>query len=76
MKFCLMNVKKIKSKDKEYLIAILYDYLNDVACRCFISEKTFSKCNEMNLISKSVDDFVFFRYDINKQAYVLVFDIK
>ena len=76
MKFCLMNAKKIKSKDKEYLIAILYDYLNDVACRCFISEKTFSKCNEMNLISKSVDDFVFFRYDINKQAYVLVFDIK
>ena len=76
MKFCLMNVKKIKSKDKEYLIAILYDYLNDVACRCFISEKTFSKCNEMNLISKSVDDFVFFRYDINKQAYMLVFDIK
>ena len=76
MKFCLMNAKKIKSKDKEYLIAILYDYLNDVACRCFISEKTFSKCNEMNLISKSVDDFVFFRYDINKQAYMLVFDIK
>ena len=76
MKFCLMNVKKIKSKDKEYLIAILYDYLNDVACRCFISEKTFSKCNEMNLISKSVDDFVFFRYDIKKQAYFLVFDIK
>lgn len=76
MKFCLMNVKKIKSKDKEYCVAVIYDYNNDVACRCFISEKTFSLCNEKQLISKSVDDFVSFRYDIKKQAYVLVFDIK
>ena len=71
MKFCLMNVKKIKSKDKEYFVAVIYDYVNDVACRCFISSNAFSKCNEMNLISKSVDEFVFFRYDIKKQAYVL-----
>lgn len=75
MKFCLMNVRKIKSKDKEYLVAVIYDYVNDVACRCFVSDKTFSKCNEMNLISKSVDEFVSFRYDIKKQAYFLVFDI-
>lgn len=75
MKFCLMNVKKIKSKEKEFLVAIIYDYVNDVASRCFISEKTFSKCNEMNLISKCVDDFVSFRYDIKNQAYVLGFDI-
>lgn len=75
MKFCLMNVKKIKSKDKEYVVAVIYDYVNDVACRCFISNVTFSKCNEMNLVSKCVDDFVSFRYDIKKQAYYLVFDI-
>lgn len=76
MKFCLMNVKKIKSKDKVYYVAVIYDYNNDVACRCFINEKTFSRCNEMNAIFKSVDDFVSFRYDIKKQAYFLVFDIK
>lgn len=75
MNFFLMNVKKIKSKDKEFLLAIIYDYVNDVAVRCFISDKTFSKCNEMNLISKFVDEFVSFRYDIKRQAYVLVFDI-
>lgn len=75
MKFCLMNIKKIKSKDKEFLVAVLYDYMNDVAFRCFINEKTFSLCNERQLISKCVDDFVSFRYDIKKQAYVLVFDI-
>lgn len=75
MKFCLMNVKKIKSKDKEYFVAVIYDYVNDVACRSFISETTFSKCNELNLISKSVDDFVSFRYDIKQQAYYLVFNI-
>lgn len=75
MKFVLMNVKKIKSKDKEFLLAVIYDYVNDVAVRCFISDKTFSKCNEMNLISKCVDEFVSFRYDIKRQAYVLVFDI-
>lgn len=75
MKFCLMNVKKIKPNDKEYIIAVIYDYVNDVACRCFISDKTFLKCNEMNLISKCVDDFVSFRFDIKKQAYFLVFDI-
>lgn len=75
MKYCLMNVKKIKSKGKEYFFAVIYDYINDVACRCFISEKTFSICNENQLISKCVDDFVSFRYDIKKQAYVLVFDM-
>lgn len=75
MKYCLMNVKKIKSKSKEYFVAVIYDYINDVACRCFISEKTFSICNENQLISKCVDDFVSFRYDIKKQAYVLVFDM-
>lgn len=76
MKYCLMNVKKIKATERDYFLAVIYDYTNDVACRCFINEKTFSRCNEMNLISKSVDDFVFFRYDIKKQAYFLVFDIK
>lgn len=76
MKFCLMNVKKIKATERDYFLAVIYDYTNDVACRCFINEKTFSRCNEMNLISKSVDDFVSFRYDIKKQAYFLVFDIK
>lgn len=75
MKFCLMNVKKIKSKDKGFLVAVIYDYVNDVAVRSFISDKTFSKCIEMNLISKCVDDFVSFRYDIKRQAYVLVFNI-
>lgn len=76
MKFCLMNVKKIKATERDYFLAVIYDHTNDVACRCFINEKTFSRCNEMNLISKSVDDFVSFRYDIKKQAYFLVFDIK
>lgn len=76
MKYCLMNVKKIKSKDKEYFIAVIYDYNNNVACSCFISEKTFSLCNEKQLILKFVDDFVSFRYDIKIQAYFLVFDIK
>lgn len=75
MKFCLMNVKKIKAKEKEYQVAVLYDYVNDVACSCFINDKTFSLCNERQLISKIVDDYVSFRYDIKKQAYVLVFDI-
>lgn len=75
MKFCLMNVKKIKSKDKEFFVAVIYDYVNDVAVRCFISDTTFSKCNEMNLISKCVDEFVSFRYDIKRQAYFLVFYI-
>lgn len=76
MKFCLMNVRKIKATERDYFLAVIYDYINDVACRCFINEKTFSRCNEMNLISKSVDDFVYFRYDIKKQVYFLVFDIK
>lgn len=76
MKFCLMNVKKIKATERDYFLAVIYDYTNDVACRCFINEKTFSLCNEKQLISKSVDDFVSFRYDIKKQAYFLVFDIK
>lgn len=75
MKYCLMNVKKIESKSKEYFVAVIYDYINDVACRCFITEKAFSICNENQLISKCVDDFVSFRYDIRKQAYVLVFDM-
>lgn len=75
MKYCLMNVKRIKSTERDYFCAVIYDYTNDVACRCFINEKTFSKCNEMNLISKSVDDFVFFRYNIKKQVYLLAFDI-
>lgn len=75
MKYCLMNVKKIKSKSKDYFVAVIYDYINDVACRCFITEKVFSICNENQLISKCVDDFVSFRYDIKKQAYVLVFDM-
>ena len=76
MKYCLMNVRRIKATERDYFLSVIYDYINDVACRCFINEKTFSKCNEMNLISKSVDDFVSFRYDIKKQAYFLVFDIK
>lgn len=76
MKYCLMNVRRIKATERDYFLSVIYDYTNDVACRCFINEKTFSKCNEMNLISKSVDDFVSFRYDIKKQAYFLVFDIK
>ena len=75
MRFCLMNVKKLKSKEKEYFVAVLYDYVNDIACRCFINDKTFSLCNEMQLVSKCVDDFVSFRYDIKKQAYFLVFNI-
>lgn len=75
MKYCLMNLKKIKSKGKEYFVAVIYDYINDISRRCFITEKTFSICNENQLISKCVDDFVFFRYDIKKQAYVLVFDM-
>lgn len=75
MKFLLMNLKKVKSRDSDFLLAVIYDYVNDVAVKCFISDKTFSKCNEMNLISKCVDDFVYFRYDIRRQAYVLAFDI-
>lgn len=75
MKFCLMNVKKITATERDYFLAVIYDYTNDVACRCFINEKTFSFCNERQLVSKCVDDFVSFRYDIKKQAYFLVFDI-
>lgn len=75
MKFCLMNVKKITSTQRDYYMAVIYDYTNDVACRCFINQKSFSMCNEMQLVSKCVDDFVSFRYDIKKQAYFLVFDI-
>lgn len=78
MRFCLMSCKKCVSyrTGKDYFKVIVYDYVDDVVSRIFIKENVFSFFNENDLVGKSVDDFIVFKYDIDKQAYALVFDIK
>lgn len=77
MRFCLMSCKKFVSHitGKDYFKAIVYDFENEVLSKFFIKENVFSFLNENNLVGKSVDDFIFFKYDIEKQAYVLVLNI-
>lgn len=77
MRFCLMSCKKFVSHNtgKDYFKAIVYDYRDDVLSKMFIKENVFSFLNENNLVGKSVDDFIVFKYDIDKQAYIVAFDI-
>lgn len=77
MRFCLMSCKKLVSRNtgKEYFKAIVYDFESDIISVIFIKEDVFSFLNEKNLIGKSVDDFIVFKFDIEKQAYMLSFDI-
>lgn len=77
MRFCLMSCKKFVSRNtgKDYFKVIVYDFESDIISVIFIKEAVFSFLNEKNLICKSVDDFIVFKFDIEKQAYVLSFDI-
>ena len=77
MRFCLMSCKKFVSHNtgKVYFKAIVYDFENDIICTMFIKENVFSFLNENDLVGKSVDDFIVFKYDIEKQAYLVAFDI-
>lgn len=77
MRFCLMSCKKFVSHNtgKDYFKAIVYDYRDDVLSKIFIKENVFSFFNENDLIGKYVDDFIVFKYDIDKQAYIVAFDI-
>lgn len=77
MRFGLMSCKKFVSRNtgKDYYRAIVYDYRDDVLSKIFIKENFFSFFNENDLIGKYVDDFIAFKYDIDKQAYIVAFDI-
>lgn len=77
MRFCLMSCKKFVSRNtgKDCFKTIVYDFESDIISVIFIKEDVFSFLNERNLIGKSVDDFIVFRFDIEKQAYMLSFDI-
>lgn len=77
MRFCLMSCKKFISRNngKDYFKAIVYDFESDIISVVFIKEDVFSFLNENNLLGTSVDDFIVFKFDIEKQAYMLSFDI-
>lgn len=77
MRFCLMSCKKFFSRNtqKDYFKAIVYDFESDIISVIFIKEDVFSFLYKEDLIGKSVDDFIVFKYDIEKQAYMLSFDI-
>lgn len=77
MRFLLMSCKRNVSRNsgKEYFRAIVFDFDNDVCCDIFIDEKVFSFLNENNYVGKSVDDIIVFKYDVEKKAYKLSFDI-
>lgn len=77
MRFCLMSCKKFVSHNtgKDYFKAIVYDFESDIISVIFIKENVFSFLNENNLLGASVDDFIVFKFDIEKQAYMLSFDI-
>jgi hypothetical protein len=77
MRFCLMSCKKFVSHNtgKDYFKAIVYDFESDNISVIFIKENVFSFLNENNLLRKSVDDFIVFKFNIEKQAYMLSFDI-
>ncbi len=77
MRFCLMSCKKFVSHNtgKDYFKAIVYDFESDIISVIFIKENVFSFLNENNLLGKSVDDFIVFKFNIEKQAYMLSFDI-
>lgn len=77
MRFCLMSCKKFVSRNtgKDFFKAIVYDFESDIISVIYIKEDVFSFLNEKNLIGKSVDDFILFKFDIEKQAYMLSFDI-
>lgn len=77
MRFCLMSCKKFVSHNtgKDYFKAIVYDFESDIISVIFIKENVFSFLNENNLLCKSVDDFIVFKFNIEKQAYMLSFDI-
>lgn len=77
MRFCLMSCKKFVSHNtgKEYFKSIVYDFECDIISVIFIKGDVFSFLNEKNLLGKSVDEFIVFKFDIEKQAYMLSFDI-
>jgi hypothetical protein len=77
MRFMLMSAKKFHSKNtgSDYYKAIVFDYDADVLSNIFIDEKTFSYLNENDLCTMPVDNFIRFKYDIDKQAYRPCFDI-
>lgn len=77
MRFCLMSCKRKVSYNtgKEYFRAIVFDLNNDACSDIFIDEKVFSFLNENNYVGKNVDDIIVFKYDVEKKAYKLSFDI-
>ena len=77
MRFCLMSCKKFVSNrtGKDYFKAIVFDFESDIISTMFIKENVFSFLNENDLVGKSVDDFIVFKYDIEQHAYLLAFDI-
>ena len=77
MRFCLMSCKKFVSRNtgKDYFKAVVYDFESDIISVIFIKDNVFSFLNENKLLGKSVDDFIVFKFDIEKQAYTLSFDI-
>lgn len=77
MRFNLLSCKKFVSRNsgKEFYKAIVFDYLFDVITSILIDKETFSFINENHLVGNCVDDYLFFKYDIEKQAYILVLNI-
>ena len=77
MRFCLLTAKKLISYNtgNEYFKAIVFDYFNDVTFNIFINEPVFSFINDNNLIGANVDNYIMFKYDTERKAYVLSFDI-
>lgn len=76
MRFVLMNAKKCISRTgNEYYKALVFDYDYDVLACIFINENDFSFINENNLINACIDKYIIFKYDVERQAYRLSFDI-
>lgn len=77
MRFVLMSCKRKVSHNSGnvYFKAIVFDFDCDVCCDIFIDEKLFSFLNESNYVGKSVDEIIVFKYDVERKAYKLSFDI-
>lgn len=77
MRFVLMSCKRKVSHNSgnEYFRCIVFDFDYDVCCDIFIDEDVFSFLNDNNYVGQSVDDIIVFRYDVEKKAYKLSFDI-
>lgn len=77
MRFVLMSCKRKVShySGNEYCRAIVFDFHNDVCCDIFIDDDVFNFLSENEYVGKSVDDIIVFKYDVEKKAYKLSFDI-